>query len=153
MNSFVVDVTNLWGVPSQVAILSEMLGFVVVVTIARVRLLHKFCCKYLLLVSVNFLLFPSLVWETVFGLLAGLPFASFLFADSDSWYVALSIVNYFNVSASASNLSKFSLINIAFALSICVFYVWLKVSAVTLWASKVMLWASEVMLWASYSSS
>ena len=61
MTYFVVGVESAWGVPPQVATLSSIRGSIVVVMIGRVELINNFCYKYLLLVSVTFLLFPSLV--------------------------------------------------------------------------------------------
>ena len=84
MPSFVVGVASVWGVPPQVATLLSIRGSIFVAMIRTVRLLNSFCCKYLLLVYVTFLLFMSLVWVATFGSLAGLPFASFTFAESDS---------------------------------------------------------------------
>ena len=46
--------------------------------IGRVRLINNVCCKFPLLVSVTFPLFPSLVLVATFGLLAGFHFSSFL---------------------------------------------------------------------------
>ena len=82
--------------------------------IKRFRLVNNFCCKFQLLVSVKFIFFLSLVWVAIFGFLAGSPFVLFAFTDSDSLYLCSLIVNHFNVSASASNLSCFSLVNISF---------------------------------------
>ena len=78
MNLFVVGVMSAWGVPTN---LSGIRGSIFVVMIRRVRLLNNFCCKFLLLVSVTFPFFPSLVWVSTFGSLSGSHFASF---SSDS---------------------------------------------------------------------
>ena len=83
MTYFVVGIASVWGVPPKVVILSSIWGSIVVVTIGRVRLLNTLCCKIPLLFSVTFY-FPSLLWVTVFRLLAGSPFVSFTFAESDA---------------------------------------------------------------------
>ena len=75
---------GLSGDATEVATISSIRGSIVVVMIRRVWLLNNFCYKYPLLLSVNFLFFPSLVQVDTFGFLSGLPFASFEFAESDS---------------------------------------------------------------------
>ena len=135
MNSSVVGVTSVQGVPPQVAILSSIFGFIVMLKIGRVWLLNNFCFKSPLLASVTFLFFLSLVWVTVFRSLAGSSFASFhllsLIRNIQRCWLStnLTFLSDFPIYL-ASNLNR-----IAFVFSLCVLYVWLKVPAVALWAS------------------
>ena len=83
--TFVVwGITTLWVYNPQVATLSSIRGWIVAGMIGRFRLINNVCCKSPLLVSATFILFPSLMWVTVFRSLAGSSFASFVFPESDS---------------------------------------------------------------------
>ena len=123
----VTVINSVWEAPPTIAILSSILGSVVGTMIGRVQLLNNFYIKILFLVYVT-LASLSLLWVTFFGLLAGSPFASFAVADFDTYYSAWLIVKSFNVYTRSPNLSSFSIVKIAFELSLCVLDVWLKVS-------------------------
>ena len=68
--SFVAGVKIVLEFPIFVVILSSILGSIVGTRTGRVQLLYNFCCTFPLLVCIKFP-FPSLVWVTVFVLLAG----------------------------------------------------------------------------------
>ena len=74
MTSVVWGVARLSGDSPEVSTIPSILGSIIVVIIGRVPLLNIFCCKSTLIVSVNFLFFPSRVWVATFGSLAGSPF-------------------------------------------------------------------------------
>ena len=131
--SFVTDIKSVYGATTIDAILWSILSFVVRTTTGRVRLLNNFCSKFPLLVSVTFSL-PFLVWVTVFGSNVGSPCVSLAFDVPD---LTSLIVKSFNEYTSLYDLSSFSLVNIAFAFSLCVMEVWLNVSLVTLLASDI----------------
>ena len=84
MTSVVLSVVSLIVDSPEVATMLSIWGSIDMVMIGRIRLLNKFCCISPLLVAINFIFFLSLVWVATFGLLAGSPFASSAFAESDS---------------------------------------------------------------------
>ena len=133
MTSFATCVVSVWRSPQQVVIISSIWRFIAVVTTGRVCLHNNLCCQYLLLVSVTFIFFTSLVWVTVFRSLQGrllrhLRLLSLIHNIQCRWFSTL-----YNVSASSSDLSCLSLVKIEFEFSICVLDIWLKVSTVKLW--------------------
>ena len=101
-----------------------------------VWLLNNFCSILPLLVWIT-VSFPLLVWVIVSGLRVISPCVSLTVAVFDSWYLASLFVKFFTASTSLSDLSSFSLVNIALAFSLCILDAWLNVSAVTLLASTV----------------
>ena len=107
MTSFGKGIAIVCGVPPQVTTLSSIRRSIVIVIIKRVWLLNNSCYKSPLLVSVTILFFSfrSLVWVAIFGFIARSYFPSFLFDDSYSYYPTSLIVNTFDISTRASNLS------------------------------------------------